>query len=234
MTRSDSMRAENMGGPDLARLAEEARPKSVLEDPSATAIARTYADAFLQAAAHAPEGADAVLGELTELHDDLLEPNPDFARLLTGPLVGEDEKLGLIDRAVAPHASPLLANFLRVLARHGRLDLLPRILGEAHVARERELGKRRVTVTTAVPLSDGELADLERELGAAVSFTPVLIPEVDPAILGGLVIRVGDTVYDSSLKARLRQLRGRLQSQATHEIQSRRDRFRDSEGDRGL
>ena len=58
-----------------------------------------------------------------------------------------------------------------------------------------------------------------------------MIPEVNPAILGGMVIRVGDTVYDSSLKARLRQLRGRLKQQATHEIQSGRDRFRHPEGD---
>ena len=137
----------------------------------------------------------------------------------------------MIDRAVAPSASPTLANFLRVLARHGRLDLLPLILGEAHVAREKQQGKRRVTVITAVPLTDAQAHDLRGRLDAAVSFTPVVIPEVDPAILGGLVIRVGDTVYDSSLQARLRQLRGRLKSQATHEIQSRRDRFRDSEGD---
>ena len=210
-----------------AALAEAARPKSVLEDPSSTAIARTYADAFLSAA----DDPDAALAELTELHDDLLAPNPEFAALLAGPLVRAEDKLGMIDRAVAPHASPVLANFLRVLARHGRLDLLPQILGEAHVAREKALGKRRVTVTTAVALSDGELADLERRLGEAVSFEPVVIPEVDPAILGGLVIRVGDTVYDSSLKARLRQLRGRLKAQSTHEIQSRRDRFRHSEGD---
>ena len=211
-----------------ATLAEAARPKHVLEDPSSAAIARTYADAFLQAAG---ENADAVLEEFTSLQDDVLGPNPEFDRLLTSPLVGTDEKLGMIDRAIAPHCSDTLANFLRVLARHGRLDLLPLILGEAHVAREKQQGKRRVTVTTAVPLSDAQRHDLETRLDAATSFTPVVIPEVDPAILGGLVIRVGDTVYDSSLKAKLRQLRGRLKAQATHEIQSRRDRFRHSEGD---
>ena len=212
-------------------LAEAARPKSVLEDPSSTAIARTYADAFLRAAAASEAGADATLEEFTSLHDDVLAPNPAFERMLTGPLVGTEEKLGLIERVVAPRASATFTNFLRVLARHGRLELLPQILGEAHVAREAELGKRRVVVTTARPLSDADLARVESELDAAVSFTPVVIPEVDPSILGGMVIRVGDTVYDSSLKARLRQLRGRLKAQATHEIQSGRDRFRHPEGD---
>ena len=211
-----------------AGLAEAARPKTVMEDPSSVAVARTYADAFLQAAGG---DVDPMLEEFTSLQDDVLAPNPEFADLLASPLVNAEEKLGMIERAVAPHASPLLANFLRVLARHGRLELLPTILAEAHVAREKAVGKRRVTVTTAVPLSDAERADLEAKLDAATSFTPVVIPEVDPAILGGLVIRVGDTVYDSSLQARLRQLRGRLKSQATHEIQSRRDFFRHPEGD---
>ena len=200
----------------VADLAEAARPKTVMEDPSSTAIARTYADAFLQAAGG---DADAALEEFTSLRDDVLGPNPEFEALLTSPLVGKDEKLGMIDRAVAPHASPLLANFLRVLARHGRLGLLPAILSEAHLAREKATGKRRVTVTSAVPLSDAELDKLRADLDAATSFTPVVIPEVDPSVLGGLVIRVGDTVYDSSLKARLRQLRGRLKQQSTHALQ---------------
>ena len=80
-------------------------------------------------------------------------------------------------------------------------------------------GRQRVTVTTAVELSDAERADLQSKLDAATSFTPVLVTETDPSILGGLVIRVGDTVYDSSLQAKLRQLRGRLKQQSTHALQ---------------
>ncbi|NNJ27403.1 ATP synthase F1 subunit delta [Alienimonas chondri] len=213
---------------DTAALAQEARTKSVMEDPSSIAIARTYADAFLRAAG---QDVDSVLEEFTSLQDDVFAPNPQFERMLTGDALGRDEKVALIDRAIAPHASKVFANFLRTLARHERLELLPQILGEAHVAREAELGKQRVVVTTAAPLSDADLRRVESELNAATSYTPVVIPEVDPAILGGMVIRVGDTVYDSSLKARLRQLRGRLKAKATHEIQSGRDRLRHSEGD---
>jgi F-type H+-transporting ATPase subunit delta len=214
--------------PQLTALAEAARPKSVMEDPSSTAIAQTYADAFLRAAG---DDADSILEEFTSLQDDVLKPNPAFERMLLGDSMGREDKEDLIDRALAPHASPVFSNFLRVLARHERLDLLPQILGQAHVAREVELGKQRVVVTTAKPLSPDDLRRVEAELDAATSYTPVVIPEVDRAILGGMVIRVGDTVYDSSLKARLRQLRGRLKAKATHEIQSGRDRLRHPEGD---
>ncbi len=213
---------------DTAALAQDARTKSVMEDPSSTAIARTYADAFLRAAG---ADADSALEEFVSLRDDLFGAHPAFERMLTGDSLGREEKEGLIDRAIAPHASSVFANFLRVLARHERLDLLPQILSEVQVAREAELGKQRVTVTTATSLSPTDLARVEAELDAATSYTPVVIAEVDPAILGGMVIRVGDTVYDSSLKARLRQLRGRLKAQATYEIQSGRDRLRHSEGD---
>ncbi|HEX6985705.1 MAG TPA: ATP synthase F1 subunit delta [Planctomycetaceae bacterium] len=200
----------------------QTRVPSVMEDPGAKAVARVYADAFLQAAG---DRAGELLEEFTSLHDDVLAKQPEFARLLAGRSLGRDEKVRLIERTIAPQASDLFANFLRVLARHERLDLLPAILHEAHVRRERALGRRRVIVTTAVPLSDEEQARTYERLKAALPFDPVLIPKVDPKVLGGLVIQVGDTVYDASLRARLNQLRSRLRQRSLYEIQSGRDRF---------
>ncbi|MEM9701059.1 MAG: ATP synthase F1 subunit delta [Planctomycetota bacterium] len=224
---------DDFADPQLAELVAAARVNNVMEDPSSTAIAQTYADAFLRACGDpsCAEGTAVVLEELASFHSEVLEPNPEFGRMLYGDWLGREERESLIDRAVAPHATKTFANFLRVLARHDRLELLPQILNEAQIAHEAELGKQRVVVTTAQPLSADDLKRVEAELDAATSYTPVVIPEVDPAILGGMVIRVGDTVYDSSLKARLRQLRGRLKAKATHEIQSGRDRLRHPEGD---
>ena len=203
----------------------QTRVPSVMEDPGAKAVARVNADAFLQAAG---DRAGELLEEYTSLHDDVLATQPEFTRLLTGRSLSRDEKVRLIDRTVAPQASDLFANFLRVLARHDRLDLLPAILHEAHVRHERALGRRRVVVTSAVPLSDEALARIRERLDAALPFDPVLIPHVDPKVLGGLVIQVGDTVYDTSLRARLNQLRARLRQRSLYEIQSGRDRFRHS------
>lgn len=198
------------------------RVASVLEDPSAQAVARVYADAFLQAAG---DKAVELLEEFTSLQDDVLSRNPQFAELLLGHRLGRDEKVQLIDRVIAGQASPLFTNFLRVLAKHDRLDLLPSILQEVHVKHEMAGGKRRVTVTSAVPLSDDARQRIQERLGAALSFEPILIPKVDPKVLGGLVIQVGDTVYDTSLRARLNQLRSRLRQRSLYEIQSGRDRF---------
>jgi F-type H+-transporting ATPase subunit delta len=196
-----------------------------MEDPGAQAVARVYADAFLQAAG---DKAGELLEEFTSLQDDVLARNPAFASLLTSGLLVRDEKLQLIDRTIAPQASELFTNFLRVLARHDRLDLLPSILQEVHVKHERAGGQRRVVVTSAVPLSDDAQNKIRERLQATLSFDPIVIPKVDPKVLGGLVIQVGDTVYDTSLRARLNQLRARLRQRSLYEIQSGRDRFRHS------
>lgn len=203
----------------------QTRIPHVLEDPSSQAIARVYADAFLKSGG---EGVDDLLEEFTSFHDDVLETQPEFRRLLLGDVLGRDEKLRLIDRTLVGHGSDLFVNFLRVLARHGRLNLLPVILKTSHISREKELGRRRVTVTSAVPLSEEMQGRLRERLKATLSFEPILIPEVDPKVLGGLVIQVGDTVYDTSLRARLSQLRSKLRQRSLHEIQSGRDRFRHS------
>ena len=208
---------------DLSQL--QTRIPSVLEDPGAQAGARVYADAFLQAAG---ERRGELLEEFTSLQDDVLSKQPEFSRLLMGGSLGRDEKVRLIDQTIAPHASPLFANFLRVLARHDRLNLLPSILHEVHVKSERAAGRRRVTVTSAVPLSDEARARIHDRLQAALPFDPVIIPKVDPKVLGGLVIQVGDTVYDTTLRSRLNQLRSRLRQRSLYEIQSGRDRFRHS------
>ena len=82
-----------------------------------------------------------------------------------------------------------------------------------------------VTVRSAVPLDEGQQAEVKSRLASMVNATPVITLEVDPSLIGGLVVQVGDDVYDASVRTRLERLRGRLIERKTHEIQSRRDHF---------
>ncbi|MFV0443576.1 MAG: ATP synthase F1 subunit delta [Planctomycetaceae bacterium] len=200
----------------------------VLADPSAKAVARVYAQAYLNGAQ--ATAANNPLEELTSFYDDVLKPNPQFAELLTSEMTSRDEKVGLIDRVVQPRASQFFTNFLRVLARHERLDLLPLILSEAWGEQERREGKRRVQITSPQPLSETQLGQIRDRLKAALPYEPVLLTETDESLLGGLVIRVGDTIFDGSLRTRLKDLRVRLRERYLHEIQSGRDRFSSPEG----
>ncbi|MGH7198996.1 MAG: ATP synthase F1 subunit delta [Planctomycetaceae bacterium] len=210
----------------------QTRIKSVLEDPSAQAVARVYAEAFLTAAESI--GAENALEEFQSFLDDVLDRNPEFKSILLSGIVGRDEKVGIIDRAIAPHGSEFFVNFLRVLARHDRLGLLPLVLQQSRTRYEEHLGRRRVQVISAGPLSDDMRERIRRQLAESLPFEPILETHTDPSILGGIVIQVGDTVYDSSLRARMKQFRARLRQRSLHEIQSGRDRFSHHAGDSQL
>ena len=201
---------------------------SVMEDPSATLIAKVYSKALL---ASVPESdKDSVLGEFSEFLNIAITENPAFGKMLTSKSLNKDEQLGLIDRVLAPNASELLTNFLRVLAKHERLDLLEQIFTQITKLRDTETGKKAVLVRTAFELSDSTISSIKQRLEETLGFTPVINTSIDQSVIGGLVIQVDDTVYDGSLRTRLKQLRGRLSNRSIHEIQSGRDRFSHPEG----
>jgi F-type H+-transporting ATPase subunit delta len=92
-------------------------------------------------------------------------------------------------------------------------------------------GKKRVQIRSAKPLSDKSRSEITNQLKSKLGFDPILQESVDESLIGGLIIQVGDTVYDSSLRTRLKTLTGRLTERTLHEIQSGRDRFSHPEGD---
>ncbi len=205
------------------------RIESVMEDPHLGAVARVYASAFLNAI---PAGElDGALEEYRSFVEDVLAHQAELSHLILSGTVSRDQKLQLIDRIVAGRASERFTSFLRVLARHDRLDLLRLILAQCEMEAEKRSGRKRVQVISAQPLSEGDLNKIRERLAAALAIQPVLEAAVDPDMLGGLRIRVGDTVYDGSLRARLTQLRLRVRERSLHEIQSGRNRFSHSERD---
>lgn len=212
----------------MAKQPVKTRPASVLEDPSAKAVARVYAEAYLNAAGTV--GVANPLDEFRSFQEDVLDPNPEFGQLLTSLFTSKDDKVGIIDRVVKPRASELFTHFLKVLASNDRLDLLPLILSECQAEQERRAGEKRVLVYSAVELNESQVNTIRERLKSVLNIEPIVMPQTDPSLVGGLVIRVGDTIYDGSLKTRLRMLTHRLRERYLHEIQSGRDRFSSSEG----
>lgn len=205
------------------------RPDHVLEDPGAKAVASLYARSYLTAAqqnnvSDAPE-------ELASFVDDVLAKSPDFQSLLISESLGRDEKLGLIDRVVAPKSTEFFSNFLKVLVRHGRIDLIGAIREVVVQVQEELSGKQRVQIRSAKALSEKSRGEITTQLKNKLGFDPILQESVDESLIGGLIIQVGDTVYDSSLRTRLKTLTGRLTERTLNEIQSGRDRFSHPEGD---
>jgi F-type H+-transporting ATPase subunit delta len=188
-------------------------------------VAAVYAEALLGAAATAGQ-TEAVLDELDDLVAEVLDPNPRLERILSSALIAHDDKAGVLDRVLGGRASPTMLSFLKVVSRHGRLDCLRAIHRQARGLYEKMQGRVVVQVTSAVPVDDALADAIVRSIRPLLEGEPVLRRAVDPKLIGGVVVRVGDTVYDGSVVAQLNSVREQMTDRSAHEIQSRRDRFR--------
>lgn len=193
-------------------------------DPSAEKVARVYAQAILEAADR--KGCrDDVLDELHTLATEVLPKVPQARRVFDSPRVPLEQKDALIDRITAGRMQPTTAHALHVLARHGRLGIVAEVADAARRLADELAGRREAVLTTAVSLPEEQqrqlVADVERQLGVSLAATFA----VDPALIGGLVVRVGDTVYDQSIASGLASLGGKLHRRTINEIQHGRDRL---------
>jgi len=185
-------------------------------------IALVCAEAFLTG---------TLLAEFDSFLADVLDPFPKLEEILASPLVSHEEKMGILDRALGSQASKELLSFLKVISCHGRLDSLRAIHRQARDLHNRMHGQIPVRVATAIPLSAELARRIADQLRTLVDGEPTLEQVVDPDLIGGIVVRVGDTVYDGSIATQLETLRQQMIKRSGHEIQSRRDRFRDPAGD---
>lgn len=193
-------------------------------DPSSQRISTVYAQAFLGAADKAGQAQSAV-EELESLVRDVLAKYPQFAGLLGSAMINPEDKRGIIDRTLGGKASPLLLNFLKVLAAHQRLDCLREISESARLLYNQSHGRVKVEVQTAAPLDDAAAAKITAALAGKIKGHIDLARVTKPELLGGIVLRVGDTLFDGSVSRQLEQLRLQMIHRSVHEIQSRRDRF---------
>lgn len=193
-------------------------------DPSVERIARVYALAILEASDVAGSRRE-VIEELGAFVRDVLPRVPGAFAVFASPKVAVEQKEAVIHRVVGGRLRPTTVHALCVLARHGRLGIVAEVAAAARAIDDEQAGRRRATFTTAVPLGDAERTRIVAEVAEAVGSTLAPSFTVDPEIIGGLVVRIGDTVYDQSIASGLSRLAGNLQRRTIHEIQYGRDRL---------
>lgn len=192
-------------------------------------VAQVYAQAFLAVA----EKQNVVEGSLQELElvvREVVEGVPRVQEFLRSGVVNRENKEWVLRKALEGKLSAFVLNFLLVVNRHHRLDSLRAVLVACREIDDERHGRLPVEVTSAVRLGD-ELAErIRQRLREVLQKEPILTQRVDPRLLGGMVVRVGDRVYDGSVATQVERLREQILKRSVHEIQSRRNRFSDSTG----
>ncbi len=172
-------------------------------------VARRYATALAEVAIARKEARE-VQEELTAWQQ-LIESNPKLQEVFRNPTIPLDQKRSvlnkLLDRAKARQTT---ANFLKLLLRNQRITELAEINRRFAQVLDDRAGVVATTVTTARPVPEGSQRELHEKLSALTRKKVRLTFETDPDLIGGLVARIGSTVYDGSVRNQLRQIKERM------------------------
>jgi F-type H+-transporting ATPase subunit delta len=200
------------------------RPNAASHDPGRQRIGTVYAKALLAAAEKAGQ-ADAAVEELGSIVSEALDQSPELDEVLRTPRISVEEKTTLVERVFGGRVSPLVLNFLKVLAAHERLDCLRAIERAARLQLNQLRNRVEVLVETASPLTSALRQQVASRLTQLLGREVVLSAEVNPDLLGGIVVRVGDTVYDGSLAGKLKSMEAVTLQSTTNQIRQSLERF---------
>jgi F-type H+-transporting ATPase subunit delta len=168
-------------------------------------LAGRYATALFELARDQRQ-IETVGGSLAAVREALRE-SEDFRELTTSPLVSREQAVkGITAAAEAMRLDPVTRNFLGVLAQNRRLSQLPQIIRAFNMLAAAHRGETTAEVVSAHPLSNDQVAALRANLRNRLGREVAVDLAVDPAILGGLVVKVGSQMIDGSIRTKLNSL----------------------------
>ncbi len=171
-------------------------------------IARRYAQALHEQAAE--QNAVARVDDDVALLRETMEASPDLAQTLASPVVPRAAKERIVDALFGERLSAVTVNFLRFLIEKGREESLAGIADAYQALRDTQQGIVEARVKTALAMPESEQKALRKALEARTGKQVRLRVAVAPELIGGLVIRLGDTVYDGSVRNKLAELREKM------------------------
>ena len=154
-----------------------------------------------------------------------LDALPKLRATLESPRIPFAEKEKIVDKAIGGKGSKEFVNFVKVLCRNGRADCLSAVRESARDMHDEAIGRVRATMTTAIAVDQHVQDKVAQRLSQVLGKTVAVRATVDPDIIGGLVVRVGDTVYDGSVTNQLKQIRSAAIGRANQEIRQALERF---------
>jgi F-type H+-transporting ATPase subunit delta len=171
-------------------------------------IARPYADALFETARGSGEGLDQWLATVEELA--ALMKHPQVAQVVADPKLADAQVVDLLAGLVKQPLPAAGTNFLKLLVANQRLEVLPEVAVQFRQLKNQAEGVADCLIETAFPMNDGEVDQLLAALGKRFGTKLRSTVQVNPALIGGVRIAVGDQVLDNSVRARLNQMQTAL------------------------
>jgi F-type H+-transporting ATPase subunit delta len=189
-------------------------PAQFTED--AMLVADVYASALLETAQDRGQYEDLA----AELADFIayMDREPEFALFMTADTVDDEPRRESLEKLFRGRMNDLLLNLLQVLNNRRRMGILRAVARCVQLRVEARHHQREVTVRSAVPLSDTLREQVRRVVGEYIGREALLIEQLEPELIGGLVLQIGDVQVDASVDSKLRIMLKRLMERATVEI----------------
>ena len=171
-----------------------------------TGLAGRYAAALYQLATNSKQ-VDSILQELN-LFNQLIEENEQLQKLVYSPVFGSDEKSAVITQLLRKaKAKDLVVQFIGTITKNGRLFAIKEIISAFNKEVEIKRGKVSAEVVSAIPLDEKRIAQIHKSILSISGAKDVSLKmRVDSSLIGGLVIRIGSRMFDTSLKTKLKRL----------------------------
>ncbi len=175
--------------------------------PRPSTAARRYAEAAFEIARR-----DGTLDQWT---DDLrtaadLVARPELARVADNPAVAFQARRDILEQLLRARVAPPAYNLVVLASQRGRLSILPAVAAEFRRLVDRERGITPALVSSATPLEPAELEAIGARVRTMTGAQAVIETVIDPALIGGVTVRIGDRLIDASVRGRLERLRDRI------------------------
>ncbi len=174
-----------------------------------SAILGRYARSLAEVAFE--ENLEKPVTEDLKTYNEIFSAVPDLLEVFHTPAIPRDSKEKLLAELMARYpVNPITSNFLRILLQHNRIRYFPQIVdGYLKSVNERK-GIVTARVTAAVPLSQKALKSLEAKLAGITGKVTNIELSTDASLLGGVVVQIGSTIFDGSIRTQLSEMRRRL------------------------
>ncbi len=178
-------------------------------------VAGVYAEALLAIAEQRGQ-TESLVVELEGLAA-LLRAQPEIQQFVDTPVIDPDVKKRVLEKALSGQVQRVLIDFLCLLIDKGRIAMLSDIALVFRQRMEHAAGRVRVQAASAVALTEANAQGLAELLRARLQCECIVETTVQPALLGGLVVTIGDTIYDGSVRAQLRRIREAMMRSSGYE-----------------